>query len=89
MLTADDLVILAKLRDSAEGEIVRVGQIAYIGYEEIPSRVVDKFVSMTAIRNVSEGEVTETFVLTSTGKQILFNPDIQNTLISALAQPSL
>lgn len=87
MLTAQQLETLQKLADSEEGEIVCEGKQCYIDLTSVDKRDVYALLRVTAISDATdEGGALERYRLNSTGRSILFNPEIEHQITQALQQ---
>lgn len=84
MLTPANLEILKKLADSEDKEILCDGGTCYIDIDRIDKRHVMKLLAVTAISDISDVKGVERYALNSTGRAILFNPEIQHQILEAL-----
>ena len=91
MLTTQQLDLLKKLADSEEGEIVCEGNVCFIDLDaQVDKRDVYALLRVTAISDATdEGGLLERYRLNSTGRAILFNPEIEHQITQALQQGGL
>lgn len=88
MLTAEDRATLTELVSSETKMIHVVGNLASIGDAEFPATVAQRLLSMTAIREVDTERGVTRYELTSTGRLLLTDPEIQNQLVVSMGMAS-
>lgn len=84
MLSESDLAILKELTTSDTKEILVSGSEAFIGDFKFPATVAQRFLSMTAIRELDTDDGITRYGLTATGRHMLTNPEVQAQLVVAL-----
>lgn len=88
MLTAEDRAILEEVVSSETKMIHVVGNLAFIGNSEYPATHAQRLLSMTAIREVDTERGVTRYELTSTGRLLLTDPEIQNQLVVSMGMAS-
>jgi hypothetical protein len=84
MLTEKDTAILKELAESETKMIHVVGAQAFIGNSEYPATVAQRFLSMTAIREIDTERGVTRYELTATGRHLLTDPEVQRQLVVAM-----
>jgi len=84
MLSASDIKILTELANSETREILVEDATAFIDGVEYPATVVQRFLTMTAVREIDTDCGITRYQLTPTGRHMLSNPEVQAQLVVAL-----
>lgn len=79
MLAADEA------GDHDDAEIVCEGRSCWLGTERLTRKLVDSLVVHVAVSYVSEPGSLERYVINGTGKQIVRNPSVADSVLKALA----